>query len=129
MDSSRAAKSSRRRAEFTMDWKRSLRQAAEHRAFDNPSLPQHVADFAVARRIAVVGLSAFAVVVKTNHGNTIGRTVVVDGRVGVECEPLVGPEPIRLHELALVVIDREEMRVRADAGRAEKAAGVQAARI
>src|SRR5437764_14917961 len=84
MGSLQAAKCWPLRPRFTIGSRRSSRQTAEHRAFDNPSLAQHVADHAVARRVAMVRLPAFAVVVEPNDRHAIGGTIVINRRGGVE---------------------------------------------
>src|SRR5437763_7833621 len=129
MDSLPAAKCSPRRREFTIDSTDSSRQAAKYRTLDDPSLAEHIADRAVARQVSVVGLSALAVVVETNNGHAIWRTLIERGRIRIERQTLEHPEWIRPHQRTLVVVDGEKMRVRSDAGCAEEAARVKAARI
>src|SRR5438552_74373 len=129
MDSLPAVKCSPRRREFTIDSKDSSRQAAKHRTLDDPSLAEHIADRTVARRVSVVGLSALAVVVETDDRHAIGRTLIERGRIRVERQTLERPEWIRPHQRTFVVVNSEKVRVRPDAGRAEKATRIKPPRI
>src|SRR5205823_8005768 len=110
-------------------WSNWSRQTAEHRTFDDPSLAEHVADFAVTRRIAVARLAALAVVVETNDRHAVGRANFIHRCIGVECQTFKHPEWIGLDLRAFVGVDREEMRVRSDARGADAAGGDNAARI
>ena len=83
----------------------------------------------MARRIAVARLPAFAVVVKTNDRYAVGGANFIHWWVGVECQTFEHPERVGLDLRAFVGVDREEMRVRPDARRAEEAAGDEPARI
>src|SRR3989442_10841856 len=105
------------------------RQAAEHGPFDDPALTEHVADFTVARRIAVVRLATLAVVVNAHHRHAVGRALGVHRRVGIERQTLVRPEAVRPYLIAFGVIDREKVRARPDPRRAEEPARIETARI
>src|SRR5205823_13211364 len=107
----RAAKCWRLLRRFTIGLS-SSQQTAEHRTLDDPSFAEHVADFAVARRIAVARLAAFAVVVQTNDRHAVGGAKLIHRRLGVERQTFEHTEGTGLDIRAFAGGDCEEMRVR-----------------